>query len=134
MLCGPALSMLRGDDFAKQFGGATGDDPDWFLLSVTGYVGDTAAGSVDFYLADYRFGDNGQDYVVDTWEWVDLTGLGEVDGLGFALSSSDTGEFGMNTPGYFALDHLVVSEIPEPGALVVLAACGLVGIASRRRR
>jgi hypothetical protein len=25
-----ALSMLSGDSFAKKFGGASGDDPDWF--------------------------------------------------------------------------------------------------------
>jgi hypothetical protein len=31
-----ALSMRDGDGFAKQFGGASGDDPDYFLLTITG--------------------------------------------------------------------------------------------------
>ena len=31
-----ALSMLNGDEFAKKFGGASGNDPDWFALSVYG--------------------------------------------------------------------------------------------------
>ena len=30
-------SMLEGDQFAKKFGGATGDDPDWFMVTFTGY-------------------------------------------------------------------------------------------------
>ncbi len=56
------LSMLDGDSFAKKFGGITGDDPDWFKLSIKGI---TAAGTytdpIDFYLADYRFSDNSRD-------------------------------------------------------------------------
>jgi hypothetical protein len=31
-----ALSMLQGDSFAKKFGGASGNDSDWFKLSVIG--------------------------------------------------------------------------------------------------
>ncbi|MEJ2700892.1 MAG: DUF4465 domain-containing protein [Sedimentisphaerales bacterium] len=86
-------SMLLGDAFAKKFGGASGDDPDWFLLTITGKdAGGAVAGSVDFYLADYRSADNGEDYIVDTWRYVDLTSLGSVKSLQFALSSSDADE------------------------------------------
>jgi len=113
-----ALSMLNGDAFAKQFGGTTGDDPDWFLLTITGKdnAGQTV-GTIDFYLADYRFEDNGLDYIVDTWQLVDLTGLGIVRSMEFSLSSSDVGDFGMNTPAYFAIDNVV----PEPATLMLLA-------------
>jgi len=111
-------SMLNGDEYAKKFGGISGDEADWFLLTITGKdAGGTEVGSVEFYLADYRFADNGQDYIVNTWEYVDLVGLGTVKSLEFSLSSSDVGSFGMNTPGYFALDTIV----PEPGTLVLLA-------------
>lgn len=100
-------SMLNGDAFAKKFGGETGDDPDWFMLTITGRDAEgNAVGTVDFYLADYRFEDNGEDYIVDTWQYVDLTSLGEVMSLEFALSSSDVGDFGMNTPGYIAIDTI----------------------------
>ncbi|MHC4324705.1 MAG: DUF4465 domain-containing protein, partial [Planctomycetota bacterium] len=58
-------------------------------------------------LADYRFEDAGEDYIVDTWQYVDLTSLGEVVSLEFALSSSDVGDWGMNTPGSFAVDTIV---------------------------
>jgi hypothetical protein len=101
-------SMLNGDAFAKKFGGAGGSDPDFFLLTITGKDADgNATGTVDFYLADYRFEDNGEDYIVDTWRYVDLTTLGEVESLEFALSSSDFGDWGMNTPGYFAIDSII---------------------------
>lgn len=108
-------SMLNGDMYAKKFGGASGDEEDWFMLTITGVDTDGAVtGSVDFYLADYRFADNGQDYIVDTWGYIDLTGLGAVKSLEFDLSSSDVGGFGMNTPAYFAMDTVV----PEPVRMV----------------
>ena len=101
-------SMLNGDIFCKKFGGETGDDPDWFLLTITGKdFADSSTGTVDFYLADYQFADNGLDYIVDTWQWVDLTSLGMVKSLEFTLSSSDAGQWGMNTPAYFAIDTIV---------------------------
>ncbi|MEM9723283.1 MAG: DUF4465 domain-containing protein [Bacteroidota bacterium] len=100
------LSMLEGDAFAKRFGGATGDDPDFFLLTIKGHFnGEVTEDSVDFYLADFRFEDNAQDYIVDEWTYVDLSVLGPVDSICFALSSSDVGDFGMNTPAYFCVDN-----------------------------
>ena len=99
------LSMQQGDLFAKKFGGATGSDPDWFKLKIQKYAeGTLAADSVTFYLADFRFADNTQDYIIKKWEYVDLSSLGNADSLLFTLSSSDVGNFGMNTPAYFCLD------------------------------
>ena len=124
------LSMLNGDSFAKQFGGVSGDDPDFFLLTVTGYLAGVAGTSVDFYLADFRFSDNSQDYIIDDWTFLDLSGLGTVDEMQFSLSSSDVGSFGMNTPAYFALDNL--ATIPEPSAVMI--ALSRAGLLLRRRR
>ena len=101
-------SMLEGDAFSKKFGGESGNDQDWFLLAITGKnVDGVVTGTVDFYLADYRFADNSADYIVNTWQYVDLTSLGAVKSLEFGLSSSDVGDWGMNTPAYFALDTLM---------------------------
>ncbi len=111
-----ALSMLNGDSFAKKFGGAGGNDADWLKVSISGWNGSTETGSVDYYLADYRFADNALDYVVNSWQWVDLSSLGSISGLKFAITSSDVGQFGMNTPAYFAMDDLTVTAVPLPGA------------------
>jgi hypothetical protein len=128
-------SMTNGDSFAKQFGGPTGDDPDWFLLTVYGLDSGYArtGDSAEFYLADYRFADNSQDYIVADWTWFDLTGLGVVSGLEFELSSTDNGSFGMNTPAYFAMDNLEASPVPVPAAVWLLGS-GLLGLIGIRRR
>lgn len=106
------LSMRDGDSFAKRFGGVTGDDPDFFLVTIKAYSGgQLSADSIDFYLADFRFVDNTQDYIIKDWTFVDLSGLGPVDSLAFTLSSSDVGQFGMNTPAYFCLDNVVLGAI-----------------------
>ncbi len=104
-------SMKDGDAFAKKFGGATGNDPDYFKLTIRKILNGVAStDSVDFYLADYRFADNAQDYIVDDWTWVDLHSLGDADSLVFTLSSSDVGQFGMNTPAYFCVDQVVTTD------------------------
>ena len=101
-------AIQNGDLFAKKFGGSAGDDPDWFMLTITGKdAGGAVTGAIDFYLADYRSADNIADYIVDTWQYFDLTSLGVVESLEFTLSSSDVGDWGMNTPAYFAIDTLV---------------------------
>jgi hypothetical protein len=121
--------------FSKKFGGASGSDPDWFLLTVTGKdSGGATLGAVDMYLADYRSTDNFQDYIVQDWTWLDLTSLGaNVRSLEFRLSSSDTDPvWGMNTPAYFAMDTLTVT--PEPSTLALSIAGLTAALAWRWRR
>jgi hypothetical protein len=103
-----ALSMKNGDAFAKKFGGVSGNDKDWFKMTVIGYnaAGDSVH-SVDFYLADYRFDDNSKDYILNKWTTVDLTALGKVNKITFRFSSTDVGTFGMNTPAITCIDDLV---------------------------
>lgn len=128
-------SLLNGDGFAKKFGGATGNDADWFLLTITGKDAfDATLGSVEFYLADFRFENNDLDYIVSDWTALDLGGLGSgVSTLEFTLTSSDTGDYGINTPSYFALAGLTV--VPEPSATPALAGgIALALVLARRRR
>ena len=128
-----ALSMRDGDGFAKKFGGVSGNDPDFFKLTITGFNGATATGGVDFFLADYRFANNAQDYIVKDWTFVDLSSLGAVTRLGFALASTDNGAFGMNTPAYVAVDTLTTAPVPEPGQYAMMLA-GLVFLGVLRRK
>jgi hypothetical protein len=106
-----ALSIRDGDMFAKKFGGPDGTDPDFFMLTVHGLDANAnVTGSVVFFLADYRFQDPTLNYIVSSWTTIDLTSLGNATSLAFELASSDNGTFGMNTPAYFALDNLVVTQ------------------------
>jgi len=91
-------SMKYGDGFAKKFGAG-----DWYLLTISGLdAAGNSTGTVEVYLADNRAADESAWVRVDDWTKVDLTGLGtNVKSLTFALSSSDTGNWGMNTPSYF---------------------------------
>lgn len=107
-------SMTSGDFFAKQFGSPLNADgnpdgtngEDWFLLSIVGHKADASTDTVDFYLADFRFASSSDDYILDQWETVDLSSLGYIEKLEFLLSSSDVGGWGMNTPGFFAIDAI----------------------------
>lgn len=107
-----ATSMRDGDPFAKKFGGASGDDPDYFLLSFRKWLnGALSSDSISIYLADYRFEDNSEDFILRGWHWVDLSPLGAVDSLQCKLYSSDTGAFGINTPAYFCVDNIMVDQV-----------------------
>ncbi len=104
-------SMRDGDAFAKKFGGTTGNDQDWLKLVVRGYnKGVHKLDSVEVYLADFRFADNSKDYILKSWQWVNLMPLGKVDSLDFSLSSSDMGPWGMNTPAFFCMDNFLTQE------------------------
>ena len=107
-------SMRDGDFSAKKFGGLTGNDPDWFLLTIKAYHNGTLKpDSVDFYLADFRDANNANDYIIKDWRWVDLTSLAPLDSLEFTMNSSDTaGGFGVNTPTYFCMDNFTFVTNP----------------------
>jgi hypothetical protein len=110
------LAMENGEGPATKF-----DDEDWFKLTIIGLdESGSETGTVDFYLAEAG-------YIVNTWECIGLSSLGIVKGLKFALSSSDNGDYGMNTPAYFAMDTV----IPEPATVILF---GLGGLLLRRRR
>ncbi len=106
-----AISMRDGDAYGKKFGGISGNDPDWFKITIKKWFnGSLSNDSVDVYLADFRSSNNSEDYILTQWQWVDLTSLGNVDSLTFNLSSSDVGQFGINTPLFFCMDNFTTAD------------------------
>lgn len=89
-------TMLNGDAFSKKF-----TDDDYLLLIAHGVKADGTEIFVTFDLA-------ADGKIVDEWTQWDLRGLGDIKTLYFTMRSSDTGQWGMNTPAYFALDNLRV--------------------------
>ncbi len=111
-------SMRDGDAFSRKFGDTTGTNsglaqgtyPDYFKLVVRKYYGGVLTNdSVVVYLADYRFTNSAQDYILKNWYYVNTSSLGNVDSLEFHLRSSDNSAFGMNTPAYFCMDNFTAS-------------------------
>ena len=100
-------SMNGGDAYAKKF-----NDGDWFLLTITGYDADgKVTGTKEYYLADLRVASKA--YIINDWRYCDLSSLGKVCRLAFALSSSDNGTYGMNTPAYFCFDDFGAEGVEE---------------------
>ena len=107
-------SMKSGDAFAKKFGGASGNDADSFVLKISAFHKGQFLFSKRVILADFRFADNAKDYILDSWAIVDLSmpqnEVGPRDSFVFELMSSDNGQFGMNTPGFFAIDEVIAAR------------------------
>ena len=94
-------AYLNGDGMTGKF--ETGD---WCKLTVTGHHADGTTSAVEVYLADYRAADEASHYYLDYWQWVDLSALGQVKELSFAMTSSHNNDWGMTTPGYFCVDNI----------------------------
>ena len=113
-------SMTNGDGFAKKF-----EKGDWFKLTITGYdAEDNETGTKEYYLADLR--DSKKAYIINDWRYVDLSCLGEVAKIGFALTSSDNGAYGMNTPAYFCFDNFGAegTEVLPEGNVLLVSSIG----------
>jgi len=99
-------TVKDGNQFSKKF-----EKGDWFLLTIEGYAGSDDVEPVyskEFYLADYRNEFQAYWYIVSDWTLCDafVNSDATVKKLVFKMSSTDNGDYGMNTPSYFALDDL----------------------------
>lgn len=101
-------SMEYGDSFARAF-----TNGDRFTLTIHGVAPDETEKTVDVDLASYA---NGDLTINRGWKYVDLSPLGTVNELYFTLASTDSGDYGMNTPAYFCLDKLCVKAVEESSA------------------
>ncbi len=135
---GNAFSRKFGDDPATPAVVET-SHPDYFKLSIGGRdAADQPVGvPIDVYLADYRFPNDAQDFVLRDWISVNLSSLAGATKLSFDMETTDVGQFGANTPFYFAMDNLVFEPIPEPATVCLAITMALVVSAmhfARRRR
>lgn len=91
--------MRDGSSFNRAF-----TDTDKFIVKAIGVRGGQQTGSVEIPLAaDGAF--------VTSWQAADLTPLGTVDYVYFQMSSTDTGQWGMNNPAYFCVGALTLRAV-----------------------
>lgn len=95
-------SVLEGDDFA----GEPFHEGDYFKMLVHGQAPDGSVKTLEYYLADYRSQDTAEHYLVNHWEWMDLSSLGKVKRLGFSFDASRRNAYGLLTPTYAMLDNI----------------------------
>lgn len=89
--------VKNGSAFNKAF-----TESDWCKLYIKGVRNGVVTGTVEVYLA------NGTQ-ILNAWKRVDLDPLGDaVDMIYFQMSSSDTGQWGMNNPAFFCIDRLAI--------------------------
>lgn len=81
---------------------------DTFTLTIHGVAADDTEKTVEVELASFP---DTELIAATDWKLVDLSSLGAVKELYFTLDSTDSGEWGMNTPAYFCLDKLAVEPV-----------------------
>jgi len=99
-------SMLFGDAFARKFNAS---DKDSFVLVINGFNNGQLKGTKRLVLADFRDADTTKHFILNTWKSVSFEGW-MVDSVHFDMESSDNGDWGMNTPAFFALDNIVLAK------------------------
>lgn len=74
------------------------EDGDYLKLVATGYLKGVKRTEAEFYIVDYR---EGKTDIATTWEWFDLSALGNVDKVSFSMKDSQSGE---GIGYYFCID------------------------------
>lgn len=90
---------------------------DNLMLKLKGIGADGVERTLDIPLADYTSEDESEHWYLDTWQWVDLSGLGQVVSVEWDMSSTKNNSYGMTTPAYVCVDNLgaecPVKEVPQ---------------------
>ena len=111
-------AILNGDGMEGKFG-----KNDWLKLTLTGLKADgSETESKDYYLADFRASDSRDRWYLDTWQWIDLSPLGEVSKIRFSIDSSKKNQWGITTPTYLCLDNVGTGPFVKTADLQTLAA------------
>ncbi|MCD8303123.1 MAG: DUF4465 domain-containing protein [Prevotellaceae bacterium] len=95
----PTTYLLGIELYGSDYASALTEEGSYMTLTITADTGATL--DMDFA----RDGD-----IVQMWKTVDLSQLGKVTSLFFSMDGSDSGDWGLNTPAYFAFDNVVVGR------------------------
>lgn len=106
-------SVLLGDSYARAF-----TNNDQLTLTIHGVAEDETEKTVDVSLASCN---NGDLTTARGWKYVDLSSLGTVNELYFTMTTTDSGQYGANTPLYFCLDKLCVKPSASSAAGIISA-------------
>lgn len=109
-------AVKKGDGMSNEPGGFKKGD--YFKLIIKGKKADNTESQVEYYLADYRAENEADHYVLDTWQWVDLSSLGEVKSVSFKMEGTKKNNYGLTTPTYFAFDNFNGVRNEKAGAAV----------------
>ena len=109
-------AVKKGDGMSDVAGGF--QKGDYFKLIIKGKKADNTESQVEYYLADYRAENEADHYVIDTWQWVDLSSLGEVKSVSFKMEGTKKNNYGLTTPTYFAFDNFNGVRNEKAGAAV----------------
>ena len=95
-------AAVNGDDYP----GGPFETGDYFKVFFRGLKPDGDTAVVEYYLADFRDADTSEHYILDTWEWVDLSPLGNIRQLLVGFEGSRKNQFGPLLPSYMAIDEI----------------------------
>ncbi|ATV54991.1 secretion protein [Prevotella intermedia] len=109
-------AVKKGDGMSDVAGGF--QKGDYFKLIIKGKKADNTESQVEYYLADYRAENEADHYVLDTWQWVDFSSLGEVKSVSFKMEGTKKNNYGLTTPTYFAFDNFNGVRNEKVGAAV----------------
>lgn len=98
-------SMALGDDFGRKF---SSENQDSFILVISAYKFGILTQNIRLVLADFRGNDPNKHFILDTWQRVQFDYY--PDSVQFTMLSSDNGQWGMNTPGFFAIDEITIGQ------------------------
>lgn len=96
------LALVNGSAYSKKFG-----TNDWFKVIITGYLNNVKTSQVEYYLADFR---DGKTFLSNTWNKVDVSGLGKVNRVSFKFDSSDKSGVWLNNPAYACIDNIIFEK------------------------
>lgn len=107
-LCNTAYAydcLKNGNAYSTAF---STESSDYFYVTLTLYnESGSSIGSEDFYLADFT---DGNSTIVTDWSKLDLSTYTDVAYIKFSFTSTDMGDWGINTPTYFCIDNIAYYE------------------------